>query len=440
MYTIKSLSGIEREITVPADKSISHRAVMISAIAKGSTVIKPFLDSDDTRATLECIKQLGIKAERRGEGLIVEGGGKYFPHPANELARLNASESGTTMRILSGLLCTQKFSVEFKAEPSLSRRPMGRIVLPLQKMGADINGLKCVDKTGTEEKIYPPLMIKPVDGLKADTFRLALASAQVKSALLLAALYAKGETVIVEPHQSRDHTERMLHLFGADIKSDERGIVCRSSIELVSPGELFVPGDFSSAAFFIVLGLITRGSLFLIKNVNINPSRCGLLKVLERMGASISIENKHVGYEPYADILVKSSELRATVIEPGEIPLMIDEIPILCVAASFARGVTEIKGVKELRVKETDRITSMSSNLSRAGVDITDAEENDDCKIMIKGIGKYKPASFISYGDHRTAMSMAVFAAALEGQSGIDDIDCINKSFPNFSAMLESLY
>lgn len=438
MFTVKPLKNVKKTVYVPADKSISHRAVMLSSLCKSRTVINPFLLSDDTRATIESIKKLGAKIKIRRDGsIIVKGTGLHFPK--RKKVNLYAAESGTTMRILTGLLCGQKFSVCFTAAPSLRRRPMGRIVLPLSKMNADISGVS------KGSNIYPPLSIAPSKRIKGGNFKLMIASAQVKSALMLASLYADSKTTITEPFQSRDHTERMLKLFNAKLTKKGRTVVSYPVKSLSSPGKLFIPSDFSSAAFFVVLGLILKGSELTIKNVNINPTRCGLLKVLKRMGADIKVLNKTSCYEPYADLRVKTSQLKSTEVSSGEIPLMIDEIPILCVAAAFARGKTIIKGVKELKVKETDRLNSMIYNLRKAGVNINAKKyrvgnkKTWDWQISVGGGKKHRSAKFKSFGDHRTAMSLIVFAMASDEGARLDDIKCINKSFPEFTSIIHSL-
>jgi 3-phosphoshikimate 1-carboxyvinyltransferase len=435
MYLIKPLENIKTQIEIPPDKSISHRAVIISSIAKGKTVIKPFLLSDDTIATLECVKKCGVKTNLGANKLVVEGKGLYFP-VRKKTTRLYAKESGTTMRVLSGVLAGQKTPFLFTAASALEMRPMGRITVPLRAMRADIVG-----KTKKNEE-YPPLTIKPVNKLKGIRYKLPIASAQVKSALIFASLYAKGKTEVIEPMRSRDHTERMLLEFGAKLRKKGKLIACEPS-QLRSPGSIFIPSDFSSAAFFIVLGLILQKSELLIKDVNVNPTRCGLLKVLKRMGANIKMINKKDYYEPYADILVKSSRLSGVEVKESEIPLMIDEIPILCVAASFARGKTRILGVGELKVKETDRIKALVYNLKKAGVKIASQQYvkggRKNWKIIIEGNKKIKPGRFRSFSDHRTAMSMIVLGKALNKPSSIDDTKCINKSFPQFVSLIESL-
>jgi 3-phosphoshikimate 1-carboxyvinyltransferase len=439
MYTITPIKKIEAKVTLPPDKSISHRAILFSSLNSRKTKIYPFLASNDIQATLDCVKKVGIKYyqdKSSQEAIYLQGKGLYFPN--NQNVDLFAGDSGTTIRILSGLLVGQKFSSTFNAGSYLGKRPMGRIVYPLAEMGANIEGRK-IAKQGRQE-IYPPLKIEPVSELVGKSYKLDIASAQVKSALLLAGLYAKGETIVEEPYQSRDHTERMLQSFGANIKRDKKAITLKPGSQLNLPDEIFVPADFSAAAFFIVLGLILKNSQITIKNVNLNPTRCGLLRVLERMNADITIENQNNQLEPYGDIIVRSSRLEATRVEPEEIPAMIDEVPILCVAASFASGQTQIKGLDELRVKEADRVDSMLSNLSKAGVGITDKDDHQSgCQIIINGATKYKGVDFSSFADHRTAMSLVIFAKAAESNSSIDDIKCIDKSFPGFIKMVEEI-
>jgi 3-phosphoshikimate 1-carboxyvinyltransferase len=304
-------------------------------------------------------------------------------------------------------------------------------------MGADIRGITTI----FEE--YPPLEINPVKALKGIKYKLPVASAQVKSAIIFASLYAKGRTQILEPIATRDHTEKMLGFFGAKITRKDKRILCLPSRLTAPKEEIFIPSDFSSAAFFIILGLIIKDSELLIKNVNINPTRAALLKVLKRMGADIKLLNKKEYFEPYADILVKSSRLRGTQVQKHEIPLMIDEIPVLCTAASFAKGKTVINGIKELKVKETDRINSLLYNLRQAGVKV-DAyalthKKKEDWRIDIQGGIKTKRGDFKSFYDHRTAMSAVILGANLAEQSSVDDIECINKSFPQFISIMDSL-
>jgi len=283
-YQIKYLTKINSKIDIPADKSISHRAAILASLAQGETKLENFLDCDDTRATLDCLRKLGVEIDRKAGRLLIKGVGKYFPRPKNQPLELYADESGTTMRILSGPLAGQKFSTRISGASSLNRRPMARIIRPLRMMGASIEG---------KDNIYPPLLISPARyGIDVIDYQSPIASAQIKSAIMLAALYAKGKTTIVEPYQSRDHSERMLKLFKVKVEVKEKEITCPGVDKLISPGTIQIPGDFSSAAFFIVLALILKDSELLIRGVNINPSRCGLLKVLARMGAKIKLENQ----------------------------------------------------------------------------------------------------------------------------------------------------
>jgi 3-phosphoshikimate 1-carboxyvinyltransferase len=436
MMTIKKINKIKGTFSLPSDKSISHRALMLSSIAGGKTSIDNFLHCDDTAATLNCLLKLGIAVNTSGgSSLIIEGKGLRFKITKPEV-RLNAGESGTTMRILSGLLCGQSFNTHFQASEGLSRRPMQRIITPLTRMGAVISG------TEASGNVYPPLyirghqpLLRPID------YVMPVASAQVKSAILFASLYAQGMTTIKEPSPSRDHTERMFTLFGMNISAHKSLISFECGQRPVSPEKIFIPADFSSAAFFIVLGLITEDSQFTLKNININPTRSALLQVLKRMGADIRIINENKAYEPYADIVVKSSALRATEITSEEVPAMIDEVQILSVAAAFAKGNTAISGVEELRVKETDRIEATIKNLSAAGVTIYTEKETltGKEKLIIQGCSKFRKAAFSSFNDHRTAMSAIIQGAASGKECAIDNCECINKSFPQFLQMIDSL-
>ncbi len=438
MHKIYPLFSVKKDIKVPADKSISHRALMFSALADGKTVIKNLLRCEDTLATISCLKKVGVRIEFKNRStVVVTGKGKYFPSPQGKLIRLYTRESGTTIRLLSGIMCGQKFSSVLIAAPSLSRRPMRRVTVPLRLMGGKIKGRK----RGDEE--FPPLRVEPSSSLKGITYRMPIASAQVKSAVIFASLFASGKTNIVEPFPSRDHTEKMLKEFGGRVSRKGEAIVVSSS-SLKTPGTISIPGDFSSAAFFIVLGTILKDSQLSIKEVGINPTRTGLLNILRRMGAKIKITGIKRGLEPIGDITVSSSFLKATTVKKEEVPLMIDEIPVLIVSAAFARGTTVIEGLSELKVKETDRLLSMEKNLKKCGVSIKSRKVKNDWVLVIDGVGergfdKMRPVRFRSFGDHRTAMSLAVFASATSTHHYLDDISCINKSFPDFFAILKSL-
>ena len=436
MVKITSFSRIRSEINIPADKSISHRAIFISSVAKGKTIIRNFLKSNDTYASLECMKNLGVNIKKTSANeFIVVSKGKYFPRKNKVL--LNAGQSGTTLRVISGLLVGQNFSTKIEAEGSLRKRPMKRITEPLRLMGAKIKGLKRKDEE------LPPLCIEPVRELRAIDYKLPISSAQVKSAIIFASLFSKGTTKIKEYIPSRDHTERMLKYFRVSLKKEGNFIYSKEA-ELVTPGEIFVPGDFSSAAFFVALGALLEDSRIHIKKVNVNPTRIGFLNVLKRMGARIRITERKNYFEPYADIISYSSLLRSTIVRKKEIPLMIDELPILFVCAAFAKGATVIYGLKELKVKEADRINSMVYNLKQAGVDIKAYPYRNDWCVVIKGIGnnrkKLKRASFKSFSDHRTAMSMVIMAIASRVECTLDEVDCISKSFPGFIDTINFLH
>ena len=315
---------------------------------------------------------------------------------------------------------------------------MSRITKPLGLMGANIKA------KNTKNIDYPPLLITPSKKINSINYKMPIPSAQVKSAILLASLYSKEITRIKESYLSRDHTERMLSLFKAQIEIKNKTIILNPVKKLISPGKIFIPSDFSSAAFFIVLGLISNNSAIVLKNINLTPSRSGLLKVLRRMGANIRVINKNNAFEPYGDLIIKSSKLSATTINKSEIPSMIDEIPILCVAAAFAKGKTNILGVKELKIKETDRIKSAIYNLSKAGVKISAKtyieKGNEDWLIEVEECKKFKNAKFKSFSDHRTAMSAIVLGSVINKKTSLNETSCIHKSFPEFISLYNFLY
>ncbi|MFA5090156.1 MAG: 3-phosphoshikimate 1-carboxyvinyltransferase [Candidatus Omnitrophota bacterium] len=431
------------EVFLPGDKSIACRAVIISAISQGNTLIKNFPFNQDCLSAVRVFKALGIKIKSKNDPrdntaeILVCGGGFYgLIKPGGPLYM---GESGTTLRLSMGVLAAQKFSVSISAGQSLSLRPMRRVTEPLRKMGAKITA-KVRNKNSQEEE-YPPLKIEGRP-LKALIYKIPVASAQVKSAILLAGLYAQGKTYLSEPISTRDHTERMLRFFGADIKFG-RGIIEMLPVEkLVSPDKLHIPGDISSAGFFMVMAAILAHSSVTIRKAGLNPARIGLIEALKKMGADIKIirrQEEAWGYEPVGDIIVRSSLLKGIVIDRTQVPSLIDELPVLMVAASCARGETVLEGVGELRVKETDRISSMQENLARMGVDIRVCRKKDREDIIIRGAGCLRAAKLRSFGDHRTAMSMIVAGLKARGQSSIDDISCINKSFPGFLSILKAL-
>ncbi len=422
---LRPVNSLRGEIAPPPDKSVSHRAVMFSSIGRGKSLVRNFLRAEDTLSTVTAFRMLGVDIEDLGEELAIRGNGIYgLKEPDNVI---DCRNSGTTMRLLSGVLCGSPFFSAVTGDDSLRKRPMQRIVVPLRQMGAEI--------MGRDSDRYPPLAIKG-KRLNPIRYRLPVASAQVKSAILLAGLYADGETEIIEPLKSRDHTERMLPAFGADVTVEGLSVKVRGIAELHGR-ETVVPGDFSSAAFFIVAALLLKGSEITVRKVGINPTRTGLLNVLKRMGAEIAIENTHeVSGEPVADISCRAERgLKAVDVEPDEMPLLIDEFPILCVAATRAEGVTTIRGAGELRVKESDRIRGMAVELRKLGAEI---EEHPD-GVSIRGKPALKGAEVETYGDHRIAMSLSVAALNAEGKTTMANASCVDISFPGFFEELRRL-
>ena len=430
-------------IVVPSDKSISHRAVMLASVSEGSTRIKNLLMAEDIKRTMEAFRAMGVKISLHRESaqvnVIVRGVGMHgLKKPAKPLYLGN---SGTTMRILPGILAGQDFEVVLEGDNSLSKRPMRRIAEPLKKMGVNIEGRMAERRA---EEIKPPLKIRGGE-LKAIKYSSKIASAQVKSCILLAGLFADGVTSVSEPEKSRDHTERMLAMFGCKVKGASRKVSLKGPVRLMSPGVIEIPGDMSSAAFFIVAGCIFPDVKIIIKNVGLNPTRIGILGILKKMGADVSLKFKvtprlfsgreGLKSEPVGDIVVKSSRLKGVMISPKEVTGAIDEIPVIMVAACFAKGRTVIKGIKELRVKETDRVKSMVTNLRKIGADIKVKDES----IVINGGKTLHGASVSSFGDHRTAMSMLVAGLGAKGKIIVTGLDCINKSFPNFLDILNKL-
>ncbi len=423
---LTSAKCIKGEFVPPPDKSISHRAVIFSSIAEGKSVIKNFLRAEDTLSTVSAFRALGIDIteERTGE-IIVHGRGiNGLREPGNVI---DCRNSGTTMRLLSGILAANPFFTVLSGDDSLRRRPMRRVLLPLREMGAEISG--------RDNDRYPPLAIKG-KALRAIKYEMPVASAQLKSAVLLAGLYPEGETEITEPFPSRDHTERMLPAFGAEIGVGGRAVRIRGGAKLRGR-DTAVPGDFSSAAFFIAASLLVRDSDVVIKSVGVNPTRTGFLNVLKKMGADVVVENIHeVSGEPVADIHCTGGKtLKGTDIKGDEVPLLIDEFPILCVLASQAEGVTSISGAEELRIKESDRIKAMATELRKLGVRL---EERPD-GISIEGRTGLKGSEVESYGDHRIAMSLAVAALVSSGKTTINHASCVDISFPNFFEELRRL-
>ena len=437
-FPVKHAACVKGKILLLGDKSIACRSIIISAISCGKTTVENFPSNKDCLYTIKTFKNLGIKITQNQNVKTITVFGNGLCGLKKPKGPIFVGGSGTTMRLTLGVLAGQNFAVTLTAGKSLSGRPMLRVTAPLRMMGATIKAKINQNKESKIEE-YPPLTIKG-GYLKPITYRMPVASAQVKSAILLAGLYAKGKTCVIERVKTRDHTERMLRLFRADIKVNQNTIVIKGKKELVSPGRIFIPGDISSAVFFMVLGTILPNSRILIKDINLNPSRIGIIKVLKRMGADIQVlGNGAVGFEPIGDIIIKSSKLKSTIIKKEEIPSLIDELPILMVAACFAKGESVLEGVGELRIKETDRIRSMSENLKKMGADIRVLKTPKSEKIIIQGRRGLIGAAVKSFGDHRTAMSMVVAGLAAEGQTRIDNISCINKSFPNFLSLLKTI-
>jgi len=416
-----NLRGVVR---VPGDKSISHRSIMFGALAQGKTIVKGFLRGADCLSTVACFRALGIQIEDLGETMVVHGRGLDGLQEPVDI--MDAGNSGTTTRLMLGILAGQKFYSVITGDPSIRKRPMGRVTKPLTQMGAKIYG--------RDENTLAPLTIVP-SNLKPTEYNLPIASAQVKSAILLAGLYTDGVTTITEPHKSRDHTERMLKGFGADLEVDGLAVRIKGGADLRGQ-EIVVPGDISSAAFFLVAGAITKGSEIVLENVGLNPTRTGIIDALRSMGADLEVLNEmEVAGEPIGDLRIRGSRLKGITIGGEIIPRLIDEIPILAIAAAAAEGETVIKDAQELRVKETDRIRVMVEQLKRMGADVEEREDG----MIIRGGRPLRGALCHSAHDHRVAMSMAVAGLIAEGETIVEEAQYIDISFPGFAEMLFNL-
>ena len=415
---------VRGEITVPGDKSISHRSVMFGSIAKGTTEIHNFLEGADCLSTISCFRHMGIDIENKNGIVTVHGKGMHgLTAPAETL---DCGNSGTTTRLISGILAPQNFDVTLTGDESIQKRPMKRIIEPLSMMGADIKSVRGND--------CAPLRIcgKPLAGIH---YTSSVASAQVKSSLLLAGLYADGLTSVTEPQVSRNHTELMLKFFGAELESRGTTVTIWPATELFG-NRIDVPGDISSSVYFVAAGLILPNSEVLIKNVGINPTRAGLIKVCEAMGADLTLLNEdHGNAEPTADLLVRTSSLKGCVIEGDIIPTLIDELPTIAMMACFAEGTTVIRDAAELKVKESNRIAIMVENLRAMGADV---EETDD-GMIIHGGKPLHGAVVDSHKDHRIAMTFAIAALAADGETEILDADCVDISYPSFYKELKKL-
>ncbi len=417
---IRRLSG---SLTPPGDKSISHRAALLGALARGATEVQNFLEADDCLTTLKVLSALGIEWTRKAAGhYVIHGaGGAGLQEPE---AVLDCGNSGTTCRLLLGMLAGQAFSACLTGDASLRRRPMARVTEPLSMMGARV--------IGREGSRFLPLAIEGQRPLRAIRYRMPVASAQVKSALLLAGLFADGPVAVEEPAPSRDHTERMLRAFGARVSVDHLvATVEASRLE----GRLFsIPGDFSSAAFFLVAGTLAPEGEMTVSRVGVNPTRTGCLDVLRAMGADVTIMNGEQGWEPHAQITVRPSTLRGVTIGGEMLPRLIDEIPVLAVAMTQAQGMSEIRDGAELRVKESDRIRALATELSRLGAKV---EEHED-SLRIEG-GRLRGGTVSSWGDHRMAMALVVAGLVAEGPTVVEGAECITISYPDFLSTLQGL-
>lgn len=424
MKFTKSTKPLRGELSVPGDKSISHRAVMFGAISQGRTEVTHFLEGADCLSTISCFQKMGIEIEKTDDRLSIYGKGLYGLSAPKQI--LDCGNSGTTTRLISGILAGQNFSSELTGDASIQKRPMNRIITPLTSMGADIQSIHsngCAPLLISGRKLHGIHYTSPV------------ASAQVKSCVLLAGLYADSKTSVTEPYLSRNHTELMLSYFGADVKHAGTTASVEPAPRL-SGQKIEVPGDISSAAYFIAAALLIPGSEILLKNVGINPTRDGILRICRAMGADLTLLNvKEQAMEPVADILVRFSNLHGTVVEGSVIPTLIDEIPVIAVLASFAEGVTVIRNAEELKVKESNRLDIMVQELSAMGVDIEGTADG----MIIRGGKTLQGTQIDSRSDHRIAMSFAVAGLAAEGMTEILRDSCVSISYPGFFEDLKSL-
>ncbi len=420
-----STKPFKGEVTPPGDKSISHRSLMLGSLARGKTVVTGFLNCEDTISTANAMRAMGAGIDINGTDVTTTGNGlRGLKEPGDVI---DAGNSGTTTRLFTGLLGAQDFFTVITGDKYLRARPMKRVTDPLRLMGARITGREGGNKL--------PLAIDG-GGLKGISYRLPVASAQVKSALLLAGLYASGETEVIEPEPTRDHTERMLGYMGVSLQRNGESITITPREKDFEGRDISVPADISSAAFFMVAALINPGSEVLIRNVGVNPLRTGVIDILKDMGGDISLlDERDVSGEPVADILVKSSALKGVTIGGALIPRAIDELPVVAAAAAYAEGTTVIKDAAELRVKETDRIKAIATELGKMGAAVEEFEDG----MSITGKERLSGAACESWGDHRIAMAVAVAASRAEGETEIDDAEAVAVSFPEFFEVLKGL-
>lgn len=419
-----NLSSLQGEISIPGDKSISHRAVMFGAMAEGKTTINHFLAGEDCLSTISCFEKMGVSIKREDEYVEVEGKGiEGLSEPASIL---DVGNSGTTTRLMLGILAGVPFHTSLIGDESIAKRPMSRVTVPLRSMGAKIDG--------REHGQYTPLSTRG-GALKAIHYHSPVASAQVKSAILLAGLHAEGTTKVTEPFTSRDHTERMLRAFGVDVEVDGTTVSIEGGQSLRGT-DVYVPGDISSAAFFLVAGAIVPNSRIVLKNVGLNPTRTGIIDVLQQMGARLTISNERIqNGEPIGDLTIETSQLKGIEIGGDLIPRLIDEIPVIALLATQANGKTVIKDAEELKVKETNRIDTVATELSKLGASVTPTADG----LIIEGKTALKSGEVDSYGDHRIGMMLAVAAATATGEVTLMRSEAIHVSYPTFFEDLDKL-
>lgn len=414
-FNVKPATAVQGRIKVPGDKSISHRSLMLGGIAEGVTEVRGFLPSADCHATLSAQRAMGVSVEELGaDHLRIHGVGLRGLRAPSGL--LDMGNAGTAIRLFMGLLAGQHFSSTLSGDASLQRRPMERVATPLRLMGADIQ----------TQGGKPPVLLRPVRRLIGIDYALPVASAQVKSAVLLAALYAEGTTRVTEPAATRDHTERMFETLGVELRR-ENGTVTLAGGQTLRAAPIEVPGDFSSAAFFIVAGCIAASGSFVIENVGVNPTRTGLIDILRLMGADIRVHPRGRGSEAIADLEIHASALRGIRVPEELVPLSIDEFPVLFIAAACASGTTVVTGAEELRVKESDRLAVMAEGLAALGIACELAEDG----ITIEG-GRFRGGQVDSHGDHRIAMAFSVASLNSSGPIRIEDVENVATSFPGF--------
>ncbi|ADF41132.1 3-phosphoshikimate 1-carboxyvinyltransferase [Priestia megaterium DSM 319] len=419
-----NLSSLQGEISIPGDKSISHRAVMFGAMAEGKTTISHFLAGEDCLSTISCFEKMGVSIKREDEYVEVEGKGiEGLSEPASIL---DVGNSGTTTRLMLGILAGVPFHTSLIGDESIAKRPMSRVTVPLRSMGAKIDG--------REHGQYTPLSTRG-GALKAIHYHSPVASAQVKSAILLAGLHAEGTTKVTEPFTSRDHTERMLRAFGVDVEVDGTTVSIEGGQSLRGT-DVYVPGDISSAAFFLVAGAVVPNSRIVLKSVGLNPTRTGIIDVLQQMGARLTISNERIqNGEPIGDLTIETSQLKGIEIGGDLIPRLIDEIPVIALLATQANGKTVIKDAEELKVKETNRIDTVATELSKLGASVTPTADG----LIIEGKTALKSGEVDSYGDHRIGMMLAVAAAIATGEVTLMRSEAIHVSYPTFFEDLDKL-